>query len=179
MADNENIKDYIRTVPDFPKPGIMFRDVTTLFSHTPGFRLMLDQLEQAVSHLQIDGVAGIDARGFIVGAALADRLGTGFIPVRKQGKLPAETIAESYALEYGAATLELHRDAVPSGEHILLVDDLIATGGTALAAVALLRRLGTHIAACAFIVDLPDLGGTACLREDGHTVISLCEFEGD
>lgn len=174
-----HIKNYIRTVPDFPKPGVMFRDVTTLFADRVGFKLALAQLQVAVSDLDIDIVAGIDARGFILGGALADRLGLGFVPVRKKGKLPAHTIQEDYALEYGTATLELHRDALMSGARVLLVDDLIATGGTAEAACKLIERLGAVVAACAFVVDLPDLAGSTRLREAGHHVISLCEFERD
>lgn len=175
----KSIKDYIRTVPDFPKPGIMFRDVTTLFGDKDGFRLALDQLEAACAELSFDVIACIDARGFILGGALADRMQLGFVPIRKKGKLPAATVAADYALEYGAATLELHRDAVREGQSVLLFDDLIATGGTAEAACSLIERLGAKVAACAFIVDLPDLRGSARLREAGHHVISLCEFEGD
>lgn len=173
-----HIKNYIRTVPDFPKPGIMFRDVTTLFGDKVGFKLALAQLQMVVSDLHIDIVAGIDARGFILGGALADRLGLGFVPVRKKGKLPVGTIHEDYALEYGTATLELHKDALERGMCVLLVDDLIATGGTAEAACKLIERLGATVAACAFVVDLPDLGGSTRLKEAGHRVISLCEFEG-
>jgi len=176
MAD---IKSYIRTVPDFPKPGIMFRDVTTLFANPSGFRLALDMLQAQVAELNIDHIAGIDARGFVLGGALSDRLGLGFVPVRKKGKLPADTIEASYALEYGTATLELHRDAFPAGSAVLLVDDLIATGGTAEAACKLIEGIGGRVAACAFLVDLPDLGGSARLMEAGHKVTSLCAFEGD
>lgn len=175
----KDVKSYIRTVPDFPKSGIMFRDVTTLFGDAVGFKLMLDQMQEAVSGLQIDAIAGIDARGFIIGGALADRLDVGFAPIRKKGKLPADTVSEDYELEYGTASLELHKDAVSSGAQVLLVDDLIATGGTAQAATSLLGKIGANVSACAFIVDLPDLGGSARLREAGHAVISLCEFEGD
>lgn len=179
MRKHTDIKRYIRTVPDFPKPGIMFRDVSTLFGSRVGFGLALDRLEEATAGLQVDSIAGIDARGFVLGGALADRLRLGFVPVRKKGKLPADTIEENYALEYGIATLELHRDAVDAGERVLLVDDLIATGGTAQAACALIARLGAEIAACAFVVDLPDLKGSARLMAAGHKVISVCEFEGD
>jgi adenine phosphoribosyltransferase len=176
---SKSIKDYIRTVPDFPKSGIMFRDVTTLFGNKEGFKLALDQLEAAVADLQIDVVAGIDARGFIIGGALADRLALGFVPIRKKGKLPAETIEENYALEYGSAALELHKDAFKQGQDILLVDDLIATGGTAKAACDLVKRIGGNVAACAFLVDLPDLGGSTSLKKVGHKAISLCEYAGD
>jgi len=179
MKTAKNIKDYIRTVPNFPKQGIMFRDVTTLFGDAAGFRAVLDQLERAVAGLAIDSVVGIDARGFIVGAALADRLSVAFVPVRKKGKLPASCIEENYALEYGTAALELHTDAVAAGANVLLVDDLIATGGTAKAAATLLGRLGAKISACAFIINLPSLGGAASLQQAGYQVISLCEFDGD
>lgn len=175
----KDIKDYIRTVPNFPKQGIMFRDVTTLFGNAEGFRLMLDQMEAAVSQQTFDVIAGIDARGFIIGGALADRLGLGFVPIRKKGKLPAHTIEESYALEYGCATLELHQDAVERGARVLLVDDLIATGGTALAAARLLERVGAKIQSCAFIVNLPGLGGEAKLVLADHNIVYLCTYEGD
>jgi adenine phosphoribosyltransferase len=157
----------------------MFRDVTTLFASAAGFRLALDMLQAQVAELNIDHIVGIDARGFILGGALADRLGLGFVAVRKKGKLPADTIEESYALEYGTATMELHRDAFPAGRAVLLVDDLIATGGTAEAACKLIEGIGGRVAACAFLVDLPDLGGSARLMKAGHKVISLCAFEGD
>jgi len=176
---SEDIKPYIRTVSDFPKPGILFRDVTTLFGDAGGFQLALDQLLAATADTEIDCIAGIDARGFILGGALADRLGLGFVPIRKKGKLPADVISESYALEYGTATLELHKDALEKNQRVLLVDDLIATGGTALAAISLIERLEASVVACTFIVDLPDLGGSNKLCEMGHKVISLCQFEGD
>jgi len=174
----KDIKDYIRTVPDFPKPGILFRDVTTLFGDKDGFRMALDQLEAKIQPLDIDIIAGIDARGFILGGALADRLALGFVPIRKKGKLPADTISENYSLEYGTATLELHRDALKPGQRVLLVDDLIATGGTAWAAVQLITQLDADVVACAFLIDLPDIGGAARLHEAGHKIISLCAFEG-
>lgn len=175
----EDIKGYIRTVPDFPKPGIMFRDVSTLFGDADGFRLMLDKMQAAIVGLKVDAIAGVDARGFIIGGALADRLKVGFVPIRKKGKLPAQTVEADYALEYGTATLELHKDAVPPGSTVLLVDDLIATGGTACAAASLLQQIGVTISACAFIVDLPELGGSEHLKNSGFDVISLCEFEGE
>ncbi len=174
----KDLKEYIRTVPDFPKQGIMFRDVTTLFADSEGFHLMLDQMQEAIAHLGFDAVAGIDARGFIIGGALADRLGLGFVPIRKKGKLPADTIEENYDLEYGVATLELHKDALRAGVRVLLVDDLIATGGTAIAAATLLKRIGAEVTACAFIVDLPVLAGAAKLRGRGHRVYTLCAFDG-
>lgn len=175
----KGLKEYIRTVPDFPKQGIMFRDVTTLFGDAVGLKLMLDQMQTVINDLEIEAVAGIDARGFIIGGALADRLGVGFVPIRKKGKLPADTLEESYELEYGTAALELHKDALKAGARVLLVDDLIATGGTALAAAMLLKRIGAEVTACGFIVDLPSLGGAIKLQEEGHKVYTLCEFEGE
>jgi len=178
LTDYSDLRDHIRTVPDFPKPGIMFRDVTTLFSSPVAMRRMIEGFQDQWSDLSFDYVAGIDARGFIIGSALAMHQAVGFIPVRKEGKLPYDTIAEDYELEYGMATLELHRDAVPTYARVLIVDDLIATGGTALAAIKLFRRLDAKIVGCGFLVDLPDLGGAAKITEQGVTVRSLCTFEG-
>jgi adenine phosphoribosyltransferase len=178
MTDDLDLRDHIRTVPDFPKPGIMFRDVTTLFSSPPAMRKMIQGFQDQWADLPYDYVAGIDARGFIIGGALALHLGVGFVPVRKMGKLPAETIAEDYELEYGTATIELHRDAVPAGARVLIVDDLIATGGTALAAINLFRRLDAEIVGCGFLVDLPELGGADRIAEQGVSVRSLCAFKG-
>jgi adenine phosphoribosyltransferase len=156
----------------------MFRDVTTLFSSPPAMRKMIQGFQDQWADLPYDYVAGIDARGFIIGGALALHLGVGFVPVRKMGKLPAETIAEDYELEYGTATIELHRDAVPAGARVLIVDDLIATGGTALAAINLFRRLDAEIVGCGFLVDLPELGGADRIAEQGVSVRSLCAFKG-
>ena len=169
---------YIRTVPDFPEPGIMFRDVTTLFAEPIAFKAMIEQFNQKFTNIDIDYIGGIDARGFIIGGALALAHDIGFVPVRKKGKLPYDTISEDYELEYGTATLELHTDAVSAGSKVLIVDDLIATGGTAIAAVNLFRKLNADVVGCAFLVDLPDLGGADKLR--GHDVIvtSLCAFGG-
>ena len=178
MTDDLDLRDHIRTVPDFPKPGIMFRDVTTLFSSPPAMRKMIQGFQDQWADLPYEYVAGIDARGFIIGGALALHLGVGFVPVRKMGKLPAETIAEDYELEYGTATIELHRDAVPAGARVLIVDDLIATGGTALAAINLFRRLDAEIIGCGFLVDLPELGGADRIAEQGVSVRSLCAFKG-
>lgn len=178
MTDDLDLRDHIRTVPDFPKPGIMFRDVTTLFSSPPAMRKMIQGFQDQWADLPYEYVAGIDARGFIIGGALALHLGVGFVPVRKMGKLPAETIAEDYELEYGTATIELHRDAVPAGARVLIVDDLIATGGTALAAINLFRRLDAEIVGCGFLVDLPELGGANRIAEQGVSVRSLCAFKG-
>ena len=169
---------YIRTVPDFPEPGIMFRDVTTLFAEPVAFKAMIEQFNQKFTYIDIDCIGGIDARGFIIGAALALTREIGFVPVRKKGKLPYDTIAEDYVLEYGTATLELHTDAVSTGSKVLIVDDLIATGGTAIAAVNLFRRLNADVVGCAFLVDLPDLGGADKLRELDVIVTSLCAFGG-
>ena len=178
MTDDLDLRDHIRTVPNFPKPGIMFRDVTTLFSSPPAMRKMIQSFQDQWADLPYDYVAGIDARGFIIGGALALHQGVGFVPVRKTGKLPAETIAEDYELEYGTATIELHRDAVPAGARVLIVDDLIATGGTALAAINLFRRLDAEIVGCGFLVDLPELGGADRIAKQGVSVRSLCAFEG-
>lgn len=178
MTDELDLRDHIRTVPDFPKPGIMFRDVTTLFSSPAAMRKMIQGFQEQWADLLFDYVAGIDARGFIIGGALALQLGVGFVPVRKEGKLPAETISEDYELEYGTATVELHRDAVPARARVLIVDDLIATGGTALAAINLFRQLDAEIVGCGFLVDLPDLGGSKMIAEKGVSVRSLCVFAG-
>ncbi|ANK82897.1 MAG: adenine phosphoribosyltransferase [Rhizobiales bacterium NRL2] len=175
----DDIRDLIRTIPDYPKPGIMFRDVTTLWSNARGFRTAIDRLVQPYAGVRIDKVAGIEARGFVLGGAVAHQLSVGFVPVRKKGKLPWDTIAEHYELEYGTDTIEIHTDAIREGENILIVDDLLATGGTAAGAVNLVRKAGGTVVGCCFIVDLPDLGGKAKLREMGLSVMTLCEFEGD
>ena len=173
-----DLSKYIRTVPDFPEPGIMFRDVTTLFAEPRAFKAMIEQLNQKFNGVDIDYIGGIDARGFIIGAGLAFARNIGFVPVRKKGKLPYHTIEEDYALEYGTATLELHTDAVSVGSKVLIVDDLIATGGTAIAAVNLFRKLNTDVVGCAFLVELPDLGGSDKLRAIDVNVTSLCMFSG-
>lgn len=174
----KTVQDYIRTIPDFPHAGIMFRDVTTLFGDPRGFRMAIDQMLHPYAGLRIDKVAGLEARGFILGGAIAHQLSVGFVPIRKQGKLPSQTIAQDYQLEYGAAVMEIHRDALQPGEKVLLVDDLLATGGTAAAGIALIERLGAEVAGCAFVIDLPDLGGAAKLRAMGMAVHCLCAFEG-
>ncbi|MEQ9143634.1 MAG: adenine phosphoribosyltransferase [Parvibaculaceae bacterium] len=173
------LKDYIRTVPDYPKPGIQFRDVTTLLSDAKGFRMAVDALVQLHVGAEIDMVAGIEARGFILGGAVAHQLGKGFIPVRKKGKLPWETLGQEYELEYGTDVVEIHADAVPKGANVLLVDDLIATGGTAEAAVKLLGRAGGNVLGASFVIELPDLGGRSRLEAYDIEVLSLCTFEGD
>ena len=169
----------IRTIPNFPKPGVMFRDITTLLADPLGFRKAVDEMVQTYVGVRIDKVAGIEARGFILGGAVAHQLATGFIPIRKKGKLPHKTISQDYELEYGTDRLEIHDDAIASGDLVLLVDDLIATGGTAEAAVKLIRSAGGNVAAACFIVDLPDLGGSTRLRAMGVDIITLCEFEGE
>ena len=173
------IKSLIRTIPHYPKAGIQFRDITTLLKNPLGFRLVIDGLAAHYSSQKIEKIAGIEARGFVIGAALAYKLGVGFVPLRKSGKLPGASIGHDYALEYGADRLELHVDALVQGEQVLLVDDLIATGGTALAAVALIQQLGGVVMGCAFVIDLPDLGGTKRLMNAGLKSFALCQFEGD
>jgi adenine phosphoribosyltransferase len=173
------IKSRIRTVPHYPKQGVMFRDITTLLKDPVGFRVTITELANRYAGTKIDRVAGIEARGFIVGAALAYHLGVGFVPIRKKGKLPAETVGQDYELEYGTDRIEMHVDAVSQGERVLLVDDLIATGGTAIAACKLIENMGGTIVECCFVIDLPDLGGRARLEKHGHKVFALCEFEGD
>jgi len=174
----KTVKDYIRTIVDFPHEGILFRDVTTLFADARGFRMAIDQLLTPYAGLRIDKVAGLEARGFILGGAVAHQLSTGFVPIRKKGKLPDRTIAQNYTLEYGEAVVEVHDDAMQPGEKILLVDDLLATGGTAEAGIRLIERLGAEVIGCAFVVDLPDLGGRKKLEAMGMDVHALCAFDG-
>lgn len=173
-----DIRKSIRTISDYPKPGIMFRDITTLLADARSFRRAIDELVQPFAGQKIDKVAGIEARGFILGGAVAHQLSAGFIPVRKKGKLPAETLRQTYALEYGTDEVEIHVDAVKKGETVLLIDDLIATGGTAEAAIQLLRRAGADIVGAAFVIDLPELGGAARIGNMGVPVQSLVAFEG-
>ncbi len=175
----KKVQDYIRTIPDYPKPGIQFRDVTTLHSDAKGFRKAVDALVQLDVWAEIDMVAGIEARGFILGGAVAHQLGKGFIPVRKKGKLPWETINQEYELEYGTDTVEIHADAVPKGANVLLIDDLIATGGTAEAAVKLIGRAGGNVLGASFVIELPALAGRARLEAYDIEVLSLCTFDGD
>ncbi|NKB26561.1 MAG: adenine phosphoribosyltransferase [Rhodobacteraceae bacterium] len=174
----KSIKDYIRTIPDFPHEGIMFRDVTTLFADARGFRIAIDQLMHTYAGTDIDKVVGLEARGFILGGAIAHQLSVGFVPIRKKGKLPGATIEQNYSLEYGEAVMEVHDDAIQPGERILVVDDLLATGGTAEAGIKLIERLGGDITGCAFVIDLPELGGRKRLEALGMAVHALCEFEG-
>ncbi|MGB0505322.1 MAG: adenine phosphoribosyltransferase [Pikeienuella sp.] len=179
MKPRKSIEDYIRAIPDFPEPGIMFRDVTTLFNDPRGFRMAVDLMLHPYAGVEIDRVAGLEARGFILGGAVAHQLSVGFTPIRKKGKLPWKTIEQDYKLEYGEATVELHQDAIQPGEQVLLVDDLLATGGTAEAGVKLIERLGGEVIACAFVIDLPDLGGRKRLEAMGLEVHALCAFEGE
>jgi adenine phosphoribosyltransferase len=175
------IKSRIRTIENHPKKGIMFRDITTLIKDPVGFRLVIDNFTQRYikGDINFDLIAGIEARGFIIGGALSYTLGKGFIPIRKLGKLPAEVVRHEYELEYGTDTVEVHKDAIIKGSRILLVDDLLATGGTALATAALIEKLGGTVTEMAFIVNLPDVGGYKKLRDKGYNVFFLTEFEGD
>jgi adenine phosphoribosyltransferase len=178
MLDTKTVQDYIRTIPDFPHEGILFRDVTTLFLDPRGFRLAVDQLLAPFVGQKIDLVTGLEARGFILGGAVAHQLSKGFVPIRKKGKLPGQTVEQDYDLEYGSATVEMHDDAVEAGHKILLVDDLLATGGTAEAGIRLIERLGGEVIGCAFVVDLPDLGGRRKLEDMGMSVHAICTYEG-
>ena len=172
------LRDAIRTIPDYPKPGIQFRDITTLLGDARAFRDAVDALVQPWAGVRVDKVAGIEARGFILGGAVAHQLAAGFVPVRKRGKLPHETVRIAYSLEYGIDEMEIHKDSVAPGERVILVDDLIATGGTAAAAVSLLRSIGAEVIAACFVIDLPDLGGARKIEALGVPVRSLVQFEG-
>ena len=175
------IKSKIRTIPDHPKKGIMFRDITTLIKDPVGFRLVIDNFTQRYlkDDINFDIIVGIEARGFIIGGALSYTLGKGFVPIRKVGKLPAEVVRHEYQLEYGTDTVEIHKDAIIKGAKVLVVDDLLATGGTALAAAALIEKLGGVVTEMAFIVNLPDVGGEKKLQEKGYRIYALTEFEGE
>ncbi len=173
-----DLKSLIRSIPDYPKPGILFRDITTLIEHPQGFRESVERLAEAHRGLDITHVAGIEARGFIFGAGVAIALGVGFVPIRKRGKLPGATIGENYTLEYGVDTIEIHADVLSNVHKVLLVDDLIATGGTAVAAVGLLRRTGAIVENAGFVIDLFDLGGADKLRGMGVAIQSLVPFPG-
>jgi adenine phosphoribosyltransferase len=176
--DPDIIKAAIRTIPDYPKPGIMFRDITTLLGDARAFRRTVDELVQPWAGSKVDKVAGIEARGFILGGAVAHQVSAGFVPIRKKGKLPHKTVRMAYALEYGTDEMEIHADGVKKGDRVILVDDLIATGGTAEGAVKLLRQLGAEVVAACFIVDLPELGGADKLRKMDVNVRTLVEFAG-
>ena len=173
-----NLRKSIRTIPDYPKPGIMFRDITTLLGDARAFRRAVDELVQPWAGMKIDKVAGIEARGFIIGGAVAHQVSAGFVPIRKKGKLPHKRVSIAYSLEYGLDEMEMHEDAVAKGERVILVDDLIATGGTAEGAVKLLRQMGANVLAACFIIDLPELGGADKLRQLDVPVRTLIAFEG-
>ncbi len=173
-----DLRAAIRTIPDYPTPGIMFRDITTLLGNARAFRRAVDELVQPWAGLKIDKVAGIEARGFILGGAMAHQCSVGFVPIRKKGKLPYKRVSIGYSLEYGIDEMEMHEDAIEKGERVVLVDDLVATGGTAEAAVKLLRQLGAEVLAACFVIDLPELGGAAKLRALGVPVRTLIAFEG-
>jgi adenine phosphoribosyltransferase len=174
----DDLRATIRTIPDYPKPGIMFRDITTLLGDARAFRRAVDELVQPWAGMKIDKVAGIEARGFILGGAVAHQVSAGFIPIRKKGKLPHKRVTIAYSLEYGLDEMEVHEDAVEKGERVILVDDLIATGGTAEGAVKLLRQLGANVLAACFVIDLPELGGADKLRKLDVPVRTLISFEG-
>ena len=174
-----DLRGLVRTIPNYPKEGVMFRDITTLLGDADGLRLCVEQMAKPYLDKRIDAVAGIEARGFILGGAVAERIGAGFVPIRKKGKLPGKAIGQDYELEYGIDVIEVHEDAITKGERVLMVDDLIATGGTAEAAAKLLERLGAELVGAAFVIDLPDLGGLARLNKLGIECHTLMEFEGD
>jgi adenine phosphoribosyltransferase len=174
----KDLRDTIRAIPDYPKPGIVFRDITTLLGDARAFRRSVDELVHPYAGGRAEKIAGIEARGFILGGAIAHQLSAGFVPIRKKGKLPHQTVRVAYSLEYGVDEMEMHADALAAGERVLLVDDLIATGGTACAAVQLLRQIGAEVIAACFIIDLPDLGGADRLRALGVPVRTLIGFEG-
>ena len=178
LRNGFDIKRYIRTIPDYPRPGIMFRDITTLLANLHAFRAAVDELVWPFLKSEIDYVAGIEARGFILGGAVAHILGRGFVPIRKKGKLPYRVIGQEYSLEYGVDTIEIHADAIKPNDRVLLVDDLVATGGTATAAIDLIRKSGGDLIAAAFVIDLPELGGANKLRDKGVKVHTLVSFEG-
>ena len=174
-----SIKSRIRTIPNWPKKGIMFRDITTLLKDPVGLKLSIDDFLKRYKKMDIDVVVGIDSRGFILGGALAYLLGKGFVPVRKKGKLPADTEKQEYQLEYGKDILEIHKDAISKGQKVLIIDDLIATAGTMVATINLVEKLGGQVIECAVIVELPDLNGREKIEKKGHQLFSLVKFEGD
>ena len=178
MTFDLDLKSSVRTIVDYPKPGIMFRDITTLLADARAFRRAVDELVHPWAGSKIDKVAGIEARGFFLGGAIAHQVSAGFVPIRKKGKLPHNTVRIAYSLEYGIDEMEMHVDAIHPGERVILVDDLIATGGTAEGAVKLLRQIGANVVAACFIIDLPDLGGAAKLRAMEVPVRTLMTFEG-
>lgn len=173
-----DLRELIRTIPDYPKPGILFRDITTLLGHAEGFRQTIHAFTARYAGQEIDKVAGIEARGFILGGAIAHHLGAGFVPIRKRGKLPWQTVGSDYELEYGSDRVEMHQDAIHPGERVLLVDDLIATGGTAAASIDLIAQVGGKLVEACFVIDLPELGGRKRIEQMGHPVFTLVAFEG-
>jgi len=179
MTLTETLEAAIRSIPDYPKPGIVFRDITTLLGNASAFRRAIDELVHPYAGTKIDKIAGVEARGFILGGAMSHQLSAGFVPIRKKGKLPHETVRIAYSLEYGVDEMEMHKDAVKAGEKVILVDDLIATGGTAEGAVKLLQQMGAEVVASCFVIDLPDLGGRRKIEALGVPVRTLIEFEGD
>ena len=179
MTLRDNLEAAIRSIPDYPKPGIVFRDITTLLGDARAFRRSIDELVHPYAGTKIDKIAGIEARGFILGGAMSHQLSAGFVPIRKKGKLPHDTVRIAYSLEYGVDEMEMHKDAVKTGERIILVDDLIATGGTAEGAVKLLQQMGAEVVAACFVIDLPALGGRSKVEALGVPVRTLIEFEGD
>ena len=179
LRNGFDIRRYIRTIPDYPKPGIQFRDITTLLANKHAFRAAVDELMWPFLSAGVDYVAGIEARGFILGGAIAHELGLGFVPIRKKGKLPGKTIGRDYQLEYGVDRIEVHADAISKGDKILLIDDLIATGGTAEAAIDLIHDSGGEVVSAAFVINLPDLGGIDKLRAQGVKVHRLVDYEGE
>ena len=181
LSVSDYLREHIRTVPDWPSPGVQFRDITPLLQNPKVFRILVDAFVHRYmdKDMRPDVVAGLDARGFILGAVIAHELNVGFVPIRKKGKLPFTTVQETYELEYGSACVELHTDAVHQGQRVLLIDDLIATGGTMIAGIKLLQRLGATVMECAVIVDLPELGGSQKMRDQGWPLVTLVEFEGE
>jgi adenine phosphoribosyltransferase len=178
MTIEQDLRDAIRTIPDYPKAGIMFRDITTLLGNPRAFRRAVDELVQPWAGTKMDKVAGMEARGFILGGAVAHQLSAGFVPIRKKGKLPFATVSIAYSLEYGVDEMEMHTDAIVKGERVILVDDLIATGGTAEGAVKLLQQMGAEVVAACFVIDLPELGGAKKIEALGVPVRTLVKFEG-
>ena len=178
LSPADLIRQHVRSVPDFPKPGILFRDITSVWKHPQAFEACTQAFVERYKHDNIDLVVGIESRGFVVGSAFASRLGLGFVPVRKRGKLPADVHSHEYDLEYGSDCVEIHRDAIAPGQTVLVMDDLLATGGTFLASLALLKKMGVKVAGCAVVIDLPDLGGSRKIREIGVDVFSILDFPG-
>ena len=178
MLNADYIKQHIRTVPDWPQTGVMFRDITPLLHNPKVFRVLIDMFVHRYMDAKLDLIAGLDARGFIIGSVVAYELNLGFVPIRKKGKLPYTTVSEEYELEYGSATVELHADACKEGDRVVLIDDLIATGGTMMAGRKLLERLGANVVEGAAIVDLPELGGSNLIKESGLPLFTICNFDG-